>query len=248
MEKPRFSVGKIAPSKPLVDQYFNDSTGRGDHGEIDYKGSWNDGNGWLIVDAPAFQDARGLTGNGTIEAEASLATDPEGVRELLVEQLRDFLHAERQLVKALPKMSKAARSKQLMMLIESHLIETENQVQRLSQAMKLIGAPAKTKPCKGMMGILAEGEEVMEEAEEKDDARADLCLIGAAQKIEHYEIAGYVTARNLAQQLQLAEVVPLLQLSLAEEENSHQLLGQLARPLMSAACMPPISSRKKQTA
>ena len=238
LEKPRFSIGKISPSKPLVDQYFNDSTGDGDMGEIDATGPWNAGNGWQAVDAPAFQDARGMVGNGTLDPEASKAADPESVRELLVDQLRDLLHAEKQLVKALPKMIKAARSKQLASLIETHLAETETQVERLTEAMKIIGVPAKAKPCKGMMGIIAEGEEVIGVAGDKDDARADLSLIGAAQKVEHYEIAGYITARNLAQQLQLPDVLHLLQQSLAEEENSDQLLGQLARPMMSAARMP----------
>jgi Mn-containing catalase len=89
-----------------------------------------------------------------------------------------------------------------------------------------------------MMGLLEEGEEVISESKGKDPAGADLALIGAAQKVEHYEMAGYMTARNLAQQLKLPEVVQLLQLSLAEEENADQLLNQVARPLMSSARMP----------
>lgn len=93
LEKPRFAVGKIAPSKPLVDQYFNDSTGQGNMGEIDTKGPWNEGETWQVVDAPAFQEARGMTGGAEIEAEASEAADPEGIRELLVDQMRDLLHA-----------------------------------------------------------------------------------------------------------------------------------------------------------
>ena len=87
------------------------------------------------------------------------------------------------------------------------------------------------------MGLLEEGEEVMSEGKKMEPAGADLALIGAAQKVEHYEMAGYITARNLAQQLQMPNLVQLLQLSLAEEENADQLLNQLARPLMSAARM-----------
>lgn len=240
MEKPRFSVGKIAPSKPLVDQYFNDSTGEGDMGEIDTTGPWNEGDGWQIVDAPAFHELRGEGGDRTptIESEASEATDQEAILELLVDQMRDLLHAEKQLIKALPKMIKAAQSKQLAGLIETHLAETEQQAERLTTGLKLLEAPARAKPCKGMMGLLEEGDDVMSEAKKMDPAAGDLALIGAAQKVEHYEISGYTTARNLAQQLKKPEIVHLLQLSLAEEENANQLLNQLARPLMSTARMP----------
>ena len=236
--KPRFAVGKIAPSKPLVDQYFNNSTGQGDMGEVDTKGPWNEGDTWQVLDAPAFQEARGMAGNGEIESEASEAADPDAIRGLLVDQMRDLLHAEKQLVKALPKMMKAAQSDQLATLIGQHLVETENQVSRLSEGLKLLDAPARPKPCKGMMGLLEEGDEIMSEARKMDAMGADLALIGAAQKVEHYEMAGYITARNLAQQLKLPEVVQLLQLSLSEEENADQLLNQIARPLMSAARMP----------
>ncbi len=238
LEKPRFAVGKIAPSKPLVDQYFNDSTGQGDRGEIDAKGPWNEGDSWQVVDAPAFQAARGMNGSNEIESEASAATDPDAMHELLVDQMRDLLHAEKQLTKALPKMAKAAQSEQLTALIETHLAETEEQVNRLTEGLKLLDAPMRAKPCKGMMGLVEEGEEIMKDSKKMQPAGADLALIGAAQKVEHYEMAGYMTARNLAQQLNLPDVVHLLQLSLAEEENADQLLNQIARPLMSAARMP----------
>ena len=88
------------------------------------------------------------------------------------------------------------------------------------------------------MGLVEEGEEVMSEGKKKDDAAADLALIGAAQRVEHYEISGYTTARNLAQQLHQNAIVELLTLSLGEEENADQLLNQIARPLMSVAKMP----------
>ena len=88
------------------------------------------------------------------------------------------------------------------------------------------------------MGLLEEGQEVMDESKKKDDAAADLSLIGAAQRVEHYEIAGYTTARNLAQQLHYSAIVMLLSKSLAEEENADLLLNQVARPLMSAARTP----------
>jgi Mn-containing catalase len=135
-------------------------------------------------------------------------------------------------------MIKAAQSEQLATLVNQHLGETETQVERLTEGLKLLEVPAKVKPCKGMMGLLEEGEEVMKEGKKMDAAGADLALIGAAQKVEHYEMAGYITARNLAQQLQMPDLVQLLQLSLAEEENADQLLNQVSRPLMSAARMP----------
>ena len=238
MGKGRFTIGKIAPSVPLVNQFFNDSTGEGDHGEIDTTGPWNEGDGIEVVEAPAFQEMRPNGSGPRIESEASDATDPETIRELLVDQLRDLLHAEKQLVKALPKMVKAARTASLGALFEQHLQETEVQVERLGESLKMLEAPTRAKPCKGMMGLLEEGDEVIAEGSKKEEAGADLALIGAAQKVEHYEIAGYTTARNLAQQLKMPALVQLLQLTLAEEENADQLLNQVARPLMSAARMP----------
>src|ERR1700730_4079334 len=101
-----------------------------------------------------------------------------------------------------------------------------------------LGVTTRAKPCKGMMGIIEEGEEVMQEGKKKDDAAADLSLIAAAQRVEHYEASGYSSARNLAQQLRTPVIVQLLSASLAEEENADQLLNQLAQTLMSAAKMP----------
>jgi Mn-containing catalase len=158
--------------------------------------------------------------------------------ELLVDALRDILHAEKQLTKALPKMAKAARFDRLRELFEHHLLETEQQIERLNECLSLLGETPRAKPCKGMMGLVEEGQEVMEKGEEKEDAPADLALIGAAQRVEHYEISGYTTAKNLAQQLRHSAIVELLSKSLAEEENSDQLLNQVARTLMSVAQMP----------
>ena len=160
------------------------------------------------------------------------------LEDLLHHELKDLYSAETQLVKALPKMANAAQSEQLSTLINHHLTETQTQVERLTEGLKMLDARARAKPCKGMMGLIEEGDEVMSEGKKLEPAGADLALIGAAQKVEHYEMAGHITARNLAQQLQMPNLVQLLQLSLAEEENADQLLNQLARPLMSAARMP----------
>ena len=237
--KPRFVIGRIAPSAGLVDQFFNDSTGQGDHGEIDARGPWNEGDEWEFVEAPAFQEIKDdLPDSPPIHAESSDLVETDSIQELLVDQLRDILHAEKQLIKALPKMAKAARSAQLQRLFETHLEETEAQVERLNECFGILGTAARAKPCKGMMGLVEEGEEVIAESKKKDDAAADLALIGAAQRVEHYEMAGYSTARNLAQQLHHSAIVQHLSRSLAEEENADQLLNQVARPLMSAAKMP----------
>ncbi|MDI3562385.1 DUF892 family protein [Bradyrhizobium sp. Arg816] len=245
MSKPAFSIGRIAPTPGLVDQFFNDSTGTGDHGEIDTRGPWNEGGEWVFTESPAIQ--AGEPGPASaIVTESSPPVDETGLGDLLIDELRDILHAEKQLTKALPKMAEAARFDQLRELFELHLGETETQIERINECFELLGKSARAKPCKGMMGLVEEGQEVMTEGEEKEDAAADLALIGAAQRVEHYEIAGYTTARNLAQQLRHSAVVSLLSKSLAEEENADQLLNQVARSLMSVAKMPAAVEQTEQ--
>lgn len=237
MKKPSLSIGRLAPTPGLVNQYFNDSTGVGDHGEIDTRGPWNEGEDWVYTDSPAIHSSE-PGASSSIIAESSSTEGNEAISELLIDELRDILHAEKQLTKALPKMAKAARFDQLRELFEQHLIETESQIERLGECFSLLGETARAKQCKGMMGLVEEGQEVIAEGEKKLDAAADLALIGAAQRVEHYEISGYSTARNLAQQLRHSAVVALLNASLAEEENADQLLNQVSRSLMSVAKMP----------
>jgi Mn-containing catalase len=237
MKKPAFSIGKIAPTPGLVDQFFNDSTGAGDEGEIDTRGPWNEGGDWEFMKSPALSPS-GSDPNAAIKTESAPSSSSDGIHELLVAELRDILHAEKQLTKALSKMAKAARFDRLRECFEGHLLETEEQIERLNECFSLLGETARAKPCKGMMGLVEEGQEVIEEGEEKEDAFADLALVGAAQRVEHYEIAGYTTARNLAQQARHTAIVALLSKSLAEEENADQLLNQIARSLMSVAKMP----------
>jgi Mn-containing catalase len=237
MNKPAFSIGRIAPTPGLVDQFFNDSTGSGDNGEIDTRGPWNEGDDWVFMESPALQS--GDTGAApSIVAESSPSEPLVGLDDLLIDQLRDLLHAEKQLTKALPQMIEAARYGQLGELFTVHLAETEAQIERLDNCFGLLGKKPRAKSCKGMQGLVEEGDEVIKEGVKKDDAAADLALIGAAQRVEHYEIAGYTTARNLAQQLRHSAVVALLSKNLAEEENADQLLNQVARSLMSVAKMP----------
>ncbi|MBB2842198.1 UNVERIFIED_ORG: Mn-containing catalase [Rhizobium etli] len=239
MGKPPLSVGRIAPTAGLVDQFFNDSTGEGDLGEVDTRGPWNEGKPWEFVEAPAFHDLPGVENGGTaIHARSAPPNGAEAIQEVLVDELRDLLHAEKQLLKALPKMQKAARTQQLQTLLRNHLVETEGQVERLNECLRIVGTSPRAKPCKGMAGLVEEGEEVMAEGKKKEDAPADLALIGAALRVEHYEIAAYTTARNLALQLAQPAVAQLLTLSLGEEQNAGQLLDQVAQPLMSVARMP----------
>jgi Mn-containing catalase len=238
MRKPAFSIGKLAPTPGLVNQFFNDSTGAGDEGEIDTRGPWNEGGEWEFVTSPALNPAGPADTTSEIKTESVPSNPPEGLAELLVDQLKDILHAEKQLTKAIPKMAQAARFDRLRELFETHLAETEGQIERLNECFSLLGETARPKACKGMAGIVEEGKEVIANGEEMEDAAADLALIGAAQRVEHYEISGYTTARNLAQQLRHSVVVDLLNKSLAEEENADQLLNQVARTLMSVAQMP----------
>lgn len=238
MNKPPFMIGRIPPTPGLVDQFFNTSTGAGEDGEIDARGPWNEGGDLQLVEAPAFQSLAAAGGAGSAAVDdrtTSSARQPDMIEELLADQLRDLLHAEGQLVKALPKMIKAARAQSLRFAFEHHLEQTKDQVERLKEVFGLLGVPAKGKPCRGMAGLIEEGDEVIEEGSELDDAAADLALIAAAQKVEHYEISAYGTARTMAGQAGLPGAAELLNMSLAEEEIADNLLTQLARELMSEA-------------
>lgn len=187
------------------------------------------------MDAPVFEELRvaAAESEGTVDNRGTSSTpQPEMLQDLLVDQLRDLLHAEGQVTKALPKMAKAAASDLLRMAFEKHLEETREQVARVKEAFKLLGVEAKPKPCKGMAGLLDEGQEVIDQAATKEAVAADLARIAAAQKVEHYEISGYGTARTMAGQIGRPDVAQLLGRNLAEEEAADNLLTQIARELM----------------
>ena len=154
------------------------------------------------------------------------------LEDMLVEEMQDLLHAEGQLVKALPKMAKAAHDPKLKQAFEKHLEETKGHVERLKQAFELLGARAKAKPCKGMQGLVGEGQEIIAKGKKKEEVEADLSLAAAAQKVEHYEISGYGTLRALAEKLGQAKVAKLLAQTLAEEEKTDKLLTELSAPLL----------------
>jgi Mn-containing catalase len=159
----------------------------------------------------------------------------ELLQELLTEELKDLLHAENQLVKALPKMAKAAKDADLKSAFEDHLEQTKEHVERLKQAFEMLEEKPKAKPCKGMAGLIEEGQETITDGKEMEEAPADLALIGAAQRVEHYEIAAYGTARAIAEQMDRQDIVKLLSQTLAEEEKADKLLTQIAQPLLETA-------------
>ena len=148
------------------------------------------------------------------------------LRDALVEEIKDLYNAEKQLVKALPKVAKTATSEELSDAIEAHLQETEGQVTRLERVFELLDEKPRGKHCAGMAGILEEGNEQMQE--DMEDAVMDACLIASAQRVEHYEIAAYGTAMAWAQALELTEVAELLGASLAEEKAADEKLSALA--------------------
>lgn len=148
------------------------------------------------------------------------------LHDLLVEELRDLYSAENQLVKALPKLAKTAFSPDLSTAFQNHLKETQGQVLRLEKVFQHLEAKPRGKKCKAMEGLIEEGKEIMQE--DMDESLMDAALIGAAQKVEHYEIAGYGTARTFAEILGYDNVVTLLQETLDEEAAADKLLTDIA--------------------
>src|ERR1700728_1437028 len=157
------------------------------------------------------------------------------LNDLLVDSLQDLLNAENQIVGALPKMVSAAHCEKLKEGFQKHLVQTEMHVARLESALDALGESSDSKPCKGMKGILDEGEETIRDGEDRDELTSDLALIAAAQKVEHYEIAAYKNAHCLSQQIEKREVAKLLAHTLGEEESTDFLLSDLAKPLLQQA-------------
>ena len=148
------------------------------------------------------------------------------IQELFVEELRDIYHAEKQLVKALPKMAKAAAHPKLKEAFTSHLAETRGQVERLEEVFGLLDAGKRSKPCEAMEGLLEEARSMMEEV--KDPQVLDVGMIVGAQKVEHYEIASYGSLVALATQLGHGDAAKLLSQTLAEEKAADSKLNELA--------------------
>jgi ferritin-like metal-binding protein YciE len=163
------------------------------------------------------------SGRGAVKAKSSAA---DGLRELFVDSLKDIYWAEKALTKALPKMAKNATSENLIATINDHIVVTEEQVSRLEQVFDLIGEKASAKKCEAMEGLIKEGESIMQETQE--GPVRDAGIIGASQKIEHYEIATYGTLAAFAQTLGEDEALELLQQTLDEEKEADSLLTEVA--------------------
>jgi len=153
----------------------------------------------------------------------------DSLRKLYIDELRDLYNAETQLVKALPKMAKAAANDQLREAFQEHLRQTSEQVSRLEQIFDQLEEKPSGKKCAGMEGLVKEGAEVIDE--DYVDEVQDAAIIGAAQKVEHYEIAGYGTVRTFAELLGENEHVSLLEQTLEEEKQADQKLTELAQDI-----------------
>lgn len=151
------------------------------------------------------------------------------LKDLLISELKDLHSAETQLVKALPKMATAASSEELKSGFTEHLGQTRGHVDRLEQALKFLNAPARGRTCQAMKGLIEEGAEAI--ATKGPDAIRDANLIGAAQRVEHYEIAAYGTARAFAETLGEDSVVSLLQATLDEEGETNKKLTELSETI-----------------
>jgi ferritin-like metal-binding protein YciE len=145
--------------------------------------------------------------------------------DLFLDTLKDIYYAEKQILKALPKMARASQSEDGKAAFLKHKEQTEGQIERLQQVFELLGKPARGKTCEAIQGIIAEAEEIMEEF--KGSVALDAGLISSAQAVEHYEIARYGTLKSWAGQLGLKDAIPLLDANLQEELETDQLLTQL---------------------
>ena len=155
-----------------------------------------------------------------------MAKHAKDLNDLFHETLKDIYFAEKQILRALPKMARVAQSDELRQAFETHRDETEGQIERLDQVFEIIGKSPQGKSCEAIIGIIDEGKEVMEDFAETD--ALDPGLLAAAQSVEHYEISRYGTLKTWAQQLGLRDAVPLLDATLAEEKKTDELLTKLA--------------------
>ena len=159
----------------------------------------------------------------------------QGLKQLYIDELKDLYSAENQLVKALPKLVKGAQSNELRQGFEEHLKQTKGHVQRLEQIFEMLGESPKGKKCKGMEGLIEEGSEVMDE--DYEGSVLDAALIGAAQRVEHYEIAAYGSLIALGKQLGETTAVQLLGETLKEEKSTDEKLSLLAEEKVAAEAL-----------
>ena len=159
----------------------------------------------------------------------------KSLRDLYVEELQDIYDAEQQITRALPKMAEMATHPQLKQAFQEHLEQTQGQIQRLDQIFRQMGQQARGKGCKGMQGIITEGQEQMQKGERGDGM--DAFLIAAAQKVEHYEIASYGTVKTWAKLLGEADAAKLLQQTEDEEGQTDKRLTRLAESMVNKEAM-----------
>jgi ferritin-like metal-binding protein YciE len=159
--------------------------------------------------------------------------EKQSIRELYIDELKDLYSAETQLVKALPKLVKASSNDELQQAFEEHLEQTKEHVSRLEQIFEMLDEKPTGKKCLGMEGLVKEGAETMEE--DYEDEIMDAAIIGAAQRVEHYEIAGYGTVRAFAELLGETEHVSLIEQTLEEEKQADEKLTELAQQINSQA-------------
>lgn len=164
------------------------------------------------------------------------------LNDLYVDELRDLYNAETQLLEALPKMAEAATHRELKAAFKEHLTVTKEQVKRLEQIFKDLGESPEGKICKGMKGLIAEGNEAIKEI--KDPDVRDAALIGAAQRVEHYEMAGYGTARTFARRLGYTDAAKLLDTTIHEEGDADHKLTQIAESQINEDAMHVEQTRK----
>jgi ferritin-like metal-binding protein YciE len=155
------------------------------------------------------------------------------LEDLFIHEVKDVFDAEKQILKALPKMARAAESEELRAALEEHQVVTEKQLERIEEVFKMLGKPARGKKCAGMEGLVAEGSSLLKEVAEP--AVLDAAVIGAAQRVEHYEIAAYGTLIAYANELGLDEAAELFEQSLEEEKEADETLTEIARGVNRAA-------------
>jgi len=153
----------------------------------------------------------------------------ENLEQLFLQELRDLYDAEDQITEALPKMIEAAHYPELKNALQEHLEITRQQIQRLDQVFNILGEDASGQTCKGMKGVIKEGDEIVSQG--GDNATVDAGIISAAQRVEHYEMAGYGTVRTYAELLGQQQIASLLQQTLDEEKEADEKLTEIARSL-----------------
>jgi ferritin-like metal-binding protein YciE len=166
----------------------------------------------------------------------------QSMEDLFLEQIEDLYDAEKRLVKALPKMAEASTSQSLRQAFQSHLMETEGHVSRLENVFRALGKNAKSQTCDAMKGLVSEGEDMISDTE--PSSVRDAGLIASANRVEHYEIAAYGSARTFAEMLGMREAASLLEQTLQEEKKADQKLTQLAESMVNdEAVRSPVSQR-----